>query len=85
MAVTQTEPRWAADVGKYLFAAGFIASTEAISNVVTVERTFHAHLTEFRPSPKFWSVKVLVSIAFLQETALYLTSYSDLQQRLIPL
>jgi len=50
----------------FFYGAGFVASFAAIGNVVEVERGFHRNLQEFSPFLKFWGVKVLVSIAFLQ-------------------
>lgn len=54
----------------FFYGAGFVASFAAIGNVVEVERGFHKNLQEFSPFLKFWGVKVLVSIAFLQTLVL---------------
>mmetsp|Transcript_30403 Transcript_30403/g.65476 ORF Transcript_30403/g.65476 Transcript_30403/m.65476 type:complete len:439 (-) Transcript_30403:147-1463(-) len=62
----------------FFLGMGTIASSAAIGNVVTVELTFHELLEEFRPGPKFWSTKILVSIAFLQSLALYLPGLNQL-------
>lgn len=53
-----------------LSGAGLVASTVAIGNVVRVEIEFHHELEAFQPAAKFWSTKVIVSIAFIQEAAL---------------
>lgn len=71
------------DLDRYFVAMGLIASTEAIMNVIVVESTFHEQLEEFRPTAKFWSTKVLVSIAFMQEAVIGLCSLSHLQQYLL--
>merc|ERR1712232_996494 len=72
-------------VEDFCLGMGAIASTAAIGNVVTVEMTFHRELEEFRPSAKFWSTKILVSIAFIQSLILYLpplNAYSVTEQNL---
>jgi hypothetical protein len=47
--------------------AGFIASGAAVYNVYKVEHTFQdAFLKDFHPTIKFLTVKVLVSMAFIQ-------------------
>jgi len=75
-----------------LSGAGLIASTVAIGNVVNVELSFHHELEAFVPGAKFWSTKVIVSIAFIQEAALGLlgnvtimgeSKLSDLQINLL--
>mmetsp|Transcript_88374 Transcript_88374/g.197732 ORF Transcript_88374/g.197732 Transcript_88374/m.197732 type:complete len:250 (+) Transcript_88374:2-751(+) len=55
----------------FFLGMGAIASTAAIGNVVTVEVTFEEFLEDFRPSAKFWSTKILVSIAFMQSLLLH--------------
>lgn len=74
----------------YLFGAGFIASCTAITNVVKIELGFHKPLHHFGAGTKFWSVKVLVSIAFIQKLAItaiasngYFGDMGDLQQKLL--
>lgn len=73
----------------YLFGAGFITSCTAITNVVKLERQFEESLSEenFGANKKFWSVKVLVSIAFLQKIAIKSIAsggyFGDLQQNLL--
>lgn len=62
----------------YLFGAGFLASCIAISNVVQIEVTFHKQLKGFRCTSKFWSVKVLVSISFVQKIAISIASSAGL-------
>merc|ERR1712039_893075 len=66
--------------------AGFVASFAAIGNIVEIERGFHNHLSDFKPFMKFWGTKVIVSIAFLQSTALALTppfiDWSDTRKNL---
>mmetsp|Transcript_112622 Transcript_112622/g.223950 ORF Transcript_112622/g.223950 Transcript_112622/m.223950 type:complete len:416 (-) Transcript_112622:6-1253(-) len=71
------------DLDRYFVAMGLVASTEAIMNVIIVESTFHAQLEDFRPKAKFWSTKVLVSIAFMQEAVIGLCALSQLQQYLL--
>lgn len=71
-----------------LSGAGLVASTVAISNVVNVEVEFHEELHLFNPGAKFWSTKIIVSIAFIQEFLLgLLGSYgpklSELQINLL--
>ena len=56
---------------------GAIASTAAIGNVVTVEFTFHPLLHDFRPSAKFWSTKILISIGFIQTLLLEIPPLSS--------
>jgi hypothetical protein len=48
------------------YVAGFLASCAAIYNVWIVENRFHHYLDNFYPNMKFLTVKVLVSIAFVQ-------------------
>ncbi|CAK9021339.1 Uncharacterized protein SCF082_LOCUS15301 [Durusdinium trenchii] len=50
----------------FFLGMGAIASSAAIGNVVTVEMTFEKQLETFRPSAKFWSTKILLSIGFIQ-------------------
>lgn len=56
---------------------GTIASTAAIGNVVTVELTFKDLLRDFRPSAKFWSTKILISIGFIQTLLLEIPPLSS--------
>jgi hypothetical protein len=51
------------------YVAGFLASCAAIYNVWIVENRFHHYLDSFFPNMKFFTVKVLVSIAFVQRGA----------------
>lgn len=68
---------------------GLVSSTAAICNVVTVERTFHSQLHDLSPSSKFWSTKIMVSIAFIQEVVLSIIvrfsrdTLSELQEKLV--
>lgn len=62
----------------FFLGMGTIASSAAIGNVVTVEITFEELLEDFRPSAKFWSTKILVSIAFMQSLLLYVPPLSYL-------
>merc|ERR1740117_1395820 len=64
----------AATLDNYLFGAGFATSCAAIGNVVSVELAFESFLEDMVPTPKFWSVKMLVSIAFLQKGVLAILS-----------
>eukprot|EP00435_Cladocopium_sp_Y103_P059682 s350_g21.t1 len=50
----------------FFLGMGAVASSAAIGNVVTVEMTFEEWLESFRPSAKFWSTKILLSIGFIQ-------------------
>merc|ERR1712226_1176367 len=54
----------------YLYGACFLASCLGISTVIKLELNFHHELDYFKPFWKFWSVKIMVSIAFLQKIAL---------------
>jgi len=51
----------------YLTGMGLVSSSVAITNVVKIELGFHKQLEPLRPASKFWSTKILVSIAFMQE------------------
>lgn len=70
----------------FFLGMGTIASAVAIQNIITVEHTFgHKFLHMFHPSRKFWSAKVLVSLAFMQTCLLMLppfSSWSQTQQNL---
>jgi len=62
----------------FFLGMGTIASAVAIQNIITVEHTFgHKFLTMFHPSRKFWSAKVLVSLAFMQTCLLYLPPFNS--------
>lgn len=63
----------------HLQVAGFVASCAAIYNLVIVERAFGRHLTSIVPASKFLTVKLLVSLSFLQRGMIGL-----LQSRLLP-
>eukprot|EP00747_Dinoflagellata_sp_TGD_P162574 gnl/TRDRNA2_/TRDRNA2_180305_c0_seq1.p1 gnl/TRDRNA2_/TRDRNA2_180305_c0~~gnl/TRDRNA2_/TRDRNA2_180305_c0_seq1.p1 ORF type:complete len:432 (+),score=70.96 gnl/TRDRNA2_/TRDRNA2_180305_c0_seq1:90-1385(+) len=52
--------------------AGLVASLAAVYNCHIVERTFHHLLDGYMPFLKFLSVKLLVSLAFLQREILWL-------------
>lgn len=52
--------------------AGLVSSFAAIYNVHIVETHYHHHLVGFKPLLKFISVKMLVSLAFLQREILFL-------------
>lgn len=52
--------------------AGFVASGTAIYNLIIVERAFHRHLEVCSPLMKFLSVKILVSLSFIQRGLLIL-------------
>lgn len=49
--------------------AGFIASCAAIFNVLVVETSFHPFLESFHPIWKFFTVKILVTFAWVQKCA----------------
>merc|ERR1712203_899221 len=62
----------------FFLGMGTIASAVAIQNIITVEHTFgHKFLSMFNPSRKFWSAKVLVSLAFMQTCLLMLPPFSS--------
>jgi len=72
----------------YFFSgAGFVSSFAAIGNIVKVETAFHRQLREFGPFWKFWGTKILVSIAYMQSTALYtvppFSSWSGIRLKLL--
>merc|ERR1711971_689597 len=53
-----------------LLGAGFMASAAAIDNLFTIERSFRHPLRASgfnHPGRKFWGVKILVSLAFMQK------------------
>uniref|UniRef100_A0A6V0CAR2 Uncharacterized protein n=1 Tax=Zooxanthella nutricula TaxID=1333877 RepID=A0A6V0CAR2_9DINO len=54
----------------HLQIAGFVASCIAIYNLVVVERAFHRHLADVWPMSKFFTVKVLVTLGFIQRSIL---------------
>eukprot|EP00439_Symbiodinium_sp_Y106_P080426 s855_g19.t1 len=57
---------------------GSVASTAAIGNVVTVERTFSESLMCFEPHMKFWSTKILLTLGFMQSLLLEIPPLSYL-------
>ncbi|CAE7754490.1 unnamed protein product [Symbiodinium pilosum] len=63
----------------YLFLGmGIVASTAAINNVITVERTFAESLKHFEPDLKFWSIKILLTLGFMQSMLLEIPPLSYL-------
>eukprot|EP00812_Abedinium_dasypus_P009946 NODE_359_length_1636_cov_392.094877.p2 GENE.NODE_359_length_1636_cov_392.094877~~NODE_359_length_1636_cov_392.094877.p2 ORF type:complete len:465 (-),score=166.05 NODE_359_length_1636_cov_392.094877:136-1530(-) len=60
------QPWLKAKVSTFFYGCGTVASCAAINNIMTVEKDFHSFLHHFKPSPKFWGTKVLVTLAFLQ-------------------
>merc|ERR1712048_1309074 len=65
----------------FFLGMGTIASAVAIQNIITVEHTFgHKFLSMFNPSRKFWSAKVLVSLAFMQTCLLYVPPLSSMSE-----
>lgn len=50
----------------FLNGAGAITSFLAIYNVYVVDTTFHNQLDQYKPLLKFWSVKIIVSLDFIQ-------------------
>lgn len=50
----------------YFTAAGWVSSAAAIWNVAVVEHTFADNLASFSPWTKFLSVKILLTLAFVQ-------------------
>lgn len=67
----------------FLLGVGAVTSTVAISNILTLESTFHEELHHFFPSGKFWSTKILVSIAFLQEIVVNCMGFSEIQTSIV--
>lgn len=59
-------PTWEATSTQYIGGMGFLSSSAAIMNVISVETTLHAQMGFFRVAPKFLSVKIMVSIAYIQ-------------------
>jgi len=56
----------------FFLGVGAVASAVAIQNILTVEHAFgEKFLALFSPSKKFWSAKVLVSLAFMQTLLLF--------------
>jgi hypothetical protein len=56
----------------FFLGVGAVASAVAIQNILTVEHAFgEKFLNLFSPSKKFWSAKVLVSLAFMQTLLLF--------------
>eukprot|EP00929_Paragymnodinium_shiwhaense_P071822 TRINITY_DN36476_c0_g2_i1.p1 TRINITY_DN36476_c0_g2~~TRINITY_DN36476_c0_g2_i1.p1 ORF type:complete len:505 (-),score=60.65 TRINITY_DN36476_c0_g2_i1:290-1804(-) len=49
---------------------GLLSSFAAIGNIMQVEQGFHTFLQRFGTMWKFWCVKILVSIAFIQSVSL---------------
>jgi len=60
------QPAIKATAHNFFLGAGFIASFAAIGNIMIIETDYHHLLHEFKPAPKFWGTKILVSLAFLQ-------------------
>jgi len=54
----------------FFYGGGFVASFAAIGNIILVESNFHEALHDFKPAPKFWGTKILVTIAFMQSIVL---------------
>lgn len=62
----------------FFLGVGCVASAVAIQNILTVEHAFgEKFLSMFSPSKKFWSAKVLVSLAFMQTCLLFLPPFSN--------
>eukprot|EP00927_Polykrikos_kofoidii_P033025 TRINITY_DN2797_c0_g1_i1.p1 TRINITY_DN2797_c0_g1~~TRINITY_DN2797_c0_g1_i1.p1 ORF type:complete len:428 (-),score=65.27 TRINITY_DN2797_c0_g1_i1:128-1411(-) len=54
-----------------LYGAGYLGSCIAIHNVVAIEQDFgEEFLTKYRPTMKFISVKIMVTIVFIQESGI---------------
>eukprot|EP00927_Polykrikos_kofoidii_P062729 TRINITY_DN57537_c0_g1_i1.p1 TRINITY_DN57537_c0_g1~~TRINITY_DN57537_c0_g1_i1.p1 ORF type:complete len:439 (-),score=57.44 TRINITY_DN57537_c0_g1_i1:156-1472(-) len=49
---------------------GFVASAAAISNLFFLEVSFTTLLAEFGTKQKFWAVKILVTVSYMQMTGL---------------
>jgi len=68
---TDTDSNWAgynSQMGHF-FAAGMVASMAAIYNVHTVEMEFHDFFEGYGPLLKFLTVKLLLSLAYFQKSA----------------
>lgn len=61
----------------HLGIAGFVTSCAAIYNLVVVEQAFHRHLRPMSPVMKFLTVKILVSLCWLQRCALSGIQYGN--------
>ena len=65
----------------FFLGMGSISSFAAIHSIVLMERSFgHKYLRGFNAERKFWSAKVLVSLAFLQSLAMVLPPFSLLSE-----
>ena len=56
----------------FFLGAGCVASAAAIGNIVLVETVFHESFKQLNPSAKFWGIKILVTLAFMQSCVLLL-------------
>lgn len=71
LSFTDTSSNWAgynSQMGHF-FAAGLVASMAAIYNVHTVEMEFHDFFEGYGPLLKFLTVKLLLSLAYFQKSA----------------
>jgi len=61
----------------FFYGMGFITSCAAIHNLANLEQDFgEKFLGKFRPFTKFWSTKVIVSLAFFQQLLLYIPPFN---------
>jgi len=61
----------------FFYGMGFITSCAAIHNLANLERDFgERFLGKFNPFTKFWSTKVIVSLAFFQQLLLELPPFN---------
>jgi len=65
----------------FFYGMGFITSCTAIDNLANLERDFgEKFLGKFNPFTKFWSTKVIVSLAFFQQALLFMPPFSRWSQ-----
>jgi len=74
------------NIGGYIDGAALFASTLAITNLIVVEQHMKAVLHVFGAVPKFFAVKLLLSMSYIQEFLVgfffQMCSYSNAQQAL---
>jgi len=72
-----SSPSTASKAHYFFLGMGTVASCAAIQNIITIEHSFgEKFLGSFSPNKKFWSAKVLVSIAFIQTLLLDLPPFN---------
>mmetsp|Transcript_86207 Transcript_86207/g.239018 ORF Transcript_86207/g.239018 Transcript_86207/m.239018 type:complete len:660 (+) Transcript_86207:128-2107(+) len=77
-------PEWTENGELCIYSIGFVTSSAAITNVVSVESSLHDYFGDFRCAPKFLSTKIMVSITFLQHMGIgLLRGLTELQRNLL--